>query len=592
MIKSNWNLKLILPNENKITFEKEKARIIKEITRFIKKWKDNNDYLKDPAILKEALDEYEKLNKTTGLLGKLGYYWGLKSALNSENLKTKKTLNLLESFATQKFNELLFFSYKLSKVPLKTQKRFLKDNSLKKYHHFLEELFIEAKYLLSEKEEKIVTHLSANAYGNWVEMTQEFLNCSQERVIDDNEKLTIAPFNKILALTDHKRKDVRNYATRKVNKILSNNIKVCEKELNSVLAYKKIMDELRGYNRPDKSRHIADDIDTDIVDTLIKTVSKRNYISQRYYKLKAKLLKKRKLTYNERNIEIGDIKKTYTYSQTVEIVSKVFKRLDPEFEKYLVDFINNGQIDVYPKKGKAGGAFCAVDLPTLPTYILLNYTGKITDILTLAHEMGHGINDELMKSHVNSLNFESPKSTAEVASTFMEDFVLEELLNTVNDKEKLTILMYKLNDDISSIFRQIACYKFELDLHREYRKRGYLSSKEIGELFSNRMKEYLGTSVSMKEEFNNWWAHWSHIRQYFYVYSYASGLLISKSLQNSVRKNPQFIKDFKYFLASGTEKSPYNKFLDLGIDISKKNFWDKGLDEIERLLITCEKLAK
>jgi oligoendopeptidase F len=174
----------------------------------------------------------------------------------------------------------------------------------------------------------------------------------------------------------------------------------------------------------------------------------------------------------------------------------------------------------------------------------------------------------------------------------MEDFVLDEIMHASDDALRLSIMMQKLNDDVSSIFRQVACYCFEQELHRAFRKKGYLSKEEIGKLFRRHMAAYMGNDVLQSEGSENWWVYWNHIRYFFYVYSYASGLLISKSLQNSVKQDPVFIHQVKEFLSAGLSDSPKNIFGRLGIDISDKRFWDKGLDEVENLLDETEQLAK
>jgi oligoendopeptidase F len=213
-------------------------------------------------------------------------------------------------------------------------------------------------------------------------------------------------------------------------------------------------------------------------------------------------------------------------------------------------------------------------------------------VLTIAHELGHGINNELIKKKQHALDFGTPTSTAEVASTFMEDFVLDEIIHSADDEQRFAIMMQKLNDDVSSIFRQVACYRFERELHKDYRGKGYLSKEDIGKLFRKHMAAYMGNAVLQSEGSENWWVYWSHIRYFFYVYSYASGLLISKSLQNSVKQDPVFIHKVKEFLSAGLSDSPKNIFGRLGIDISDKRFWDKGLDEVESLLDDTEQLAK
>jgi oligoendopeptidase F len=174
----------------------------------------------------------------------------------------------------------------------------------------------------------------------------------------------------------------------------------------------------------------------------------------------------------------------------------------------------------------------------------------------------------------------------------MEDFVLQEILKKANDELRLAIMMKKLNDDASTIFRQVACYRFEQELHREFRRKGYLSKEEVGSIFQKHMAAYMGPAVEQSAGSENWWVYWGHIRYFFYVYSYAGGLLISKSLQNSVKESPVFIGKVKEFLSAGLSDSPRNIFMRLGIDIAERGFWDKGLREIERLLEETIALAR
>jgi oligoendopeptidase F len=282
----------------------------------------------------------------------------------------------------------------------------------------------------------------------------------------------------------------------------------------------------------------------------------------------------------------------FVFDDAVNLVRKVFSGLDSEFSRALDSFLGQGQFDVYPAKGKASGAFCAHHLILHPTYILLNHTDTLNDVLTLAHELGHGINNEMIRKKQHALYFGTPLSTAEVASTFMEDFVLQEILREADEEMRLALMVMKLNDDVSTIFRQVACYRFEQELHAQFRQRGYLSNEEIGVIFRKHMASYMGDYVEQTAGSENWWIYWGHIRSFFYVYSYASGLLISKSLQNYVKSDPKFIGKVKIFLSAGLSDSPRNIFGKLGIDISDAGFWGRGIEEIEKLLDETISLAK
>lgn len=589
---TTWNLSPLLNGDDDPSIEEKKKICKKQAYQFIDRWKNQDGYLQNPRILKQALDEYEALSRNFGTSGSIGYYFGLRTEQDQNNPKLKAKLNQSSEFGKKIENDINFFGLRLAKIPPSKQKEFLKDKNLQDYHHFLEKLFNESKYLLSEDEEKIINLKSDTSYHNWVQMTAGFLSKEEREILQGDSKVTKKNFSEIISLIDNKNKKVRNSAALAFNDILLKYLEVAEIELNSILANKKVDDELRKIPRPDLPRHLEDDIESKIVDALITAVSNKFDIPRRFYALKAKLLRLKKLEYHERNVEYGNLNKHYSYEQAVNLVHKVLAQLDPDFAEILINFVIKGQIDVYPKPGKRNGAFCTFNLLTQPVYILLNFTNKLDDVSTLAHEVGHGINDELMRRKQNSLNFSSPLSTAEVASTFMEDFVLEELLKEAGDEQRLIIMMMKLNDDISTIFRQISCYKFEQELHQNFREKGYLPKEEIGKLFQKHMKAYMGDSVEQSPGSENWWVYWSHIRNFFYNYSYANGLLISKSLQASVRKNPEFINKVKNFLAAGTSNSPKNIFASLGIDITDQKFWNQGLNEVEDLLKAAEALAK
>jgi oligoendopeptidase F len=591
-INTEWKFDKLIPNESQAEIDKELEGAKQANETFVAKWKERDDYLKDPKILKEALDEYEALMSRWGNDGKAGYYIHLKETLNQGNAEIKAQYNKIDEFGKKLANEIQFFEIRIAKIAFEEQQKFLDFEELKPYKHFLERLFAESKYILSEAEEKILNLTSATSHSNWVKMTEAFLSKEEREVLNDEGKMELMPFTKIIGRIDHKDKEKRDSAANALNDIFEKHIEVGEHELNSVLANKKVIDELRGFDRPDATRHLSDDMDTEVVDALVEAVTGRFDIAERFYKLKAKLFGLEKLAYHERNLQYGEVEKEYKYEEGLELVYKVLNELDPEFGEILKGFNDESLIDVYPKKGKASGAFCAYNLNTQPTYIKLNFNNKLDDVLTLAHETGHGINNELMKKKQNSLNFKTPMATAEVASTFMEDFVLEEILKDADDELRFGILMMKLNDDISTIIRQIACYNLETDLHVAYREKGYLSKEEIGKIFLKNMKAYMGDGVSYDEGCENWWLNWSHIRYFFYVYSYSSGLLISKALQNSVKQDKSMISKVKEFLSAGTSESPKNIFANLGVDITDKTFWDKGMDEVERLLNETESLAK
>lgn len=589
-MKTDWDLTPLLEDESDEVLAQKLDEIRAAHDAFTEKWAGRDDYLTDADVLKEALDDLERLEREQGLSGDPGFYYSLKHSVDQANPSVLARVNKLEEFENAERNKLRFFTLKLAKVNEAKQKEFLENEGLGEYRHFLETIFQRSKHLLSEGEERIMTMKAPMAHDYWERMTQGLVT-KQEREITINGETRKANFSELLNMVEDRDEKVREVAAIALNEILSMYSEVAEAEMNAILANKKVNDELRNYSRPDASRHLDDDISAEVVDTLIETVAKKYDISRRFFALKAKLLGVDKINYYERAVPYGGSDVSYEFEDAVKMVMKTFRRLDAEFAEIFERFLSNGQVDAFPKKGKRNGAFCSHNLQRQPTYIMLNHSGSLKNVTTIAHEMGHGINAELMNRTQNALNIGTPKSTAEVASTFMEDFVLEDLMKEANDDQKLAILIESLDRDVATIFRQTAFYRFEWELHNTFREKGYLSAREIGEMFVRHMHEYMGDAVDTREA-DNWWVYIPHFRYLFYVYSYASGILVAKGLQAKYREDNSFIGEVKRFLSAGTSASPRDILLSLGIDITKDEFWLEGLGEMEKTLNEAEKLAE
>ncbi|MCD4756376.1 M3 family oligoendopeptidase [bacterium] len=576
----NWNLKLLYKGLDDPQIEKDIELSTQAVNTFISNWKGNKEYLKNISTLKKALDENDQLFTKYGILTKPGYYLHLKKETDLNNTKLKARIKKVTQKRIKLRNDLQFFFIDLSKIPKAQQKVFVNAIELKEYKHYLETLFAKAKYILTDKEQKVFNLTASTSFGNWTRMIKELLSKQSVTIVDEEQKRKKVSYNEIPQYLHSTDKDVRDNASKEFNKINKKYIEIAEYEMNSILERKQIQDEYRGKKRVDLSRHLGDDMDSEVVDALIEVVTNNFDISKAYYKKKAKLLGQKILGYHERNVPIGEIDTKYDFDTSISLVKKVFGNLDPEFKEIVEKFEKNGQYDVFPKTNKSGGAYCISTNKHLPTYILLNHNGKLNNVLTIAHESGHGIHSELVKEQ-NSFNDGYSTALAEVASTFFEDFVLEEVLKGVKDEElKEVILMERMDSDVSTIFRQVAFYNFEKDLHTTFRKKGYLSHSEISDIFVKHMTSYLGDSVDVDDSMRYGWLYISHFRRFFYVYTYASGLLISKYLQSKVREDTHFIEKFKDLLKAGSSKSPKDIFMDMGIDISEKEFWEKGIKNI------------
>ena len=586
----SWNFSSLFSSDNDPKIQENLDLCLTKAKQFEEDWSARTDYLEDVDVLKQALKEYLEFQENYGSVPAF-YYLSLRLEQEQNNSELRAKNAKAEDIVKNISNTIQFFTARLSKVDPSFQQLVLNSPELLEYRHFFFKLFEESKHVLSEEVEKVLTLQSDTSYSNWVAMTDKFLNAQQVKVNIKNTDQEVS-FNQLFSLSSDTDKTTRDSAVEQLNQVLEKFSDVAENEINSVLSFRKTIDQLRGYSRPDQARHLGDDVPSEVVDALIAGVSKRFDISHSYYKLKSNLLGQEALAYHERNIPFGNLGKQYSWEESIALVDKVFAKLDPEFSEIFQSMLKNGQFDVYPKAGKSGGAFCTEGAKNVPVYVLLSHANTLNDVLTLAHEMGHAVHHHLFNKNQHSLNRQGSMFTAEVSSTFMEDFVLEEILEYADDELKLAILMNKLNDDTSTIFRQTAGYNFETVLHKSFREKGYLSKQEIGQLFSENMSSYMGKYVSQDEGSQNWWVYWSHIRSYFYVYSYASGLLISKTMQKNYKKDANYIQKIKEFMSAGSSKSSVELFSELGIDITNPSFWSDSVESTQRLLEETIDLAK
>lgn len=587
-----WNLQPLLKTGSDHEIAADHRAVRSAATHFADQWSPREDYLSDLKVLGEALRDYEAWQRNFGVDGRSGAYFALRSAQDQIDPVLKAKAQQETDFANEMADLVRFFELRLGKMEASIQTAALAAPQLASYRHFLERQFDLARHQLSEPEERIMAQKAVTSRYKWIELTRKAFSAQERTIVMADGTERVCTTEELLSLLSDKNKQVRDDAAVAFNDCIDMVSDTAEAEMNAILADHKLDDKLRGFTRPDAARHLSDDIDSEVVDVMLEAVTKRNGLAQRFYRFKADLLGLPQLAYHERNLEFGSLDKAYDYAAASTIVTEVYGQLDPDFAAIFRSFQANGQIDVYPRKGKTGGAFCAYFLHSQLTYILLNFTGRLRDVTTLGHEFGHGLNDEFMRQAQNSLNFGTPMATAEVASQYLEDFILDRLEAEADAELRLAIMVSRLNDAVSSIFRQVACYRFEQELHRAYREQGYLSKGEIGEIFTRNMASYMGEAVEQSVGSENWWVYWGHIRNFFYVYSYASGLLIAKAMQRETRGDKAFIGQVKTFLSAGLSASPKDIFAAMAIDITDVRFWEAGFEEIEQLMDDTEALAR
>ncbi len=582
-IKTEWDLSSLYKNDKDPQIEKDVASIEAAYAAFEKKYK-GKDFISTPKKLLVALEESEALEEKMASKDPWRYF-ALRSDLNSGDSVAGAAATRIEQRLSVASNKITFFTLEIAKIEKRKQKEFLEDASLAPFRYLLERIFNHAQYNLSEKEEQIIDLLSQTSYGMWVDGQQRVL--AQQTVSFKKEEVPIA---KAMSMLSDLPKAERKELGEKINAQLEKNSPFAEAEINAVYNFKKIMDEQRGYKKPYSATILGYENDEKTIEGLVALVTKYFTLSSRFYVLHGKLLGEKKgITYADRNVKIGSINKKFDFDSAVTIVKNAFSQVDPEYAGIVDSFLANGQIDVYPKKGKKGGAYCWGS-GTLPTVVLLNHTDDVRSVETLAHEMGHAIHSEFSKKQPPRYRRYST-ATAEVASTFFEQLVGDEIEKTLNDEEKIIMLHNKIMGDISTIFRQIACFNFELELHNEIRSKGELDRKGIATLLQKHMQQYLGKSVTVTEQDGYFFVGWSHIRRFFYVYSYAYGQLVSRALYENWKADHSYAAKIRQFLSAGRSMSPKDIFKSIGITTNEA-FFEAGLKGIEADINKLEKLAK
>jgi len=581
-----WNLKQLYESHTDPRIEKDMRTSERAYMAFEKKYKGTRvtKYLSNESALLEALNEYTGIFEHNPIAKPLVYFF-LTLDLDSRDDNARAKFNVLMERCTQNEIKVAFFELSLGTLDEAKQAKFLASKKLAHYHYFLKNIFDRAKHDLSEAEEKIMSLKGLPAHERWVSMTEKILG--KATVLFEGKNMPIS--EAMYRIADLPKKD-RYELHDAVMAVLEKTDIVAESEINALVLNKKIDDELRGYKHPQDATIEGYQNDAKSIKVLVDTVTKHFHVSQRFYALKAKILGSKKLRYPDRNVGIGKgpLKKV-TFAESVEILREVFGALDPQYRSILDSFLEDGQIDAHPKVGKSGGAYCAGNTH-LPTFVLLNHTDTLEQVSTFAHEMGHAIHTELSKSQPVIYQGYST-STAEVASTLFESFVFDALFEKLSDTEKVEALHRKISDDIQTIFRQIACFNFEEEMHNTIREKGALSASELRLLMNKHMSSYLGPTFDMKESDGNFFVSWSHIRRFFYVYSYAFGQLVSKALYVNYKKDKKYLEKIESFLKAGGSDSPENIFKSIGIDVTKPSFWKQGIESIERDIDVLEKLT-
>jgi oligoendopeptidase F len=583
-----WNLSALFNAHDDPRIEKSIAAAQRSAKRFASAWRGKIKGKPSTATLLSALREYEAIQEDAT---RIGAYAHLLFAADTRPDAHRQLLQRVESTGTALRNALLFFDLEWLEVPEAHVKKLLADPKLANYKHYLTSERKYKPHTLSEPEEKLSNEKSLTGIGAWQKLHTELMAGMRFPITRDGETREV---NQGEALTMMR---VADRATRRAAwdgfyDVLAKNSQVLSYIYDTRFNDYLINNRLRRYKSHSQPRHMANGIDGKAVDVMLDVVRQNHGLAHRYWRLKARLLGMERLELYDQYAPLLDVKEKIAYRDAQTLILDALGRFSPEFSGLAARFFDSNWIDADPRDGKRGGAFCAGVTPATHPLILMSYNDSLRDVMTLAHELGHGMHD-LLASRQTLLNYHPSLPVAETASVFAEMLVFDaSLARLKDDRDRLALICSKIEDSFSTVYRQVVITQFEQGAY-DARSKGRVSGKDLGEIWLRVNAEYYGDAVAMTPGYEWGWSYIPHmINTPFYCYAYAFGDLLVKALYGMYRREgDSFIPKYKALLASGGSRTPREQTRAMGVDINKAAFWQVGFDEMNRWVGEAERLA-
>ena len=542
-----------------------------------------------PKNILNVIKEYEAIISGATLPQAYGE---LIFTVDTANSDKGKFLQTVRSMSTEIFSDLLFLELELTALPEEKFQIILKSEELINYRHFFEKLHLWKAHRLSEKEEQILEYKSLTGKQAFTRLFEQELSKQKFalKIEAKIQKLNQSEILNILYTSDDQKN--RAAAAKAFTKGLIQKESIYTFVMNTLAEDKKVEDHLRKFDFPEQARHLENETSREAVEAMCKVVEDNYGLVKDYYNFKKEVLGLEKLCDYDRYAPLAKIEKTIDFTEAREIVLDAFGGFNEKFGKIAASFFDNKRIDAKLADGKRGGAYCMGATPEISSYVFMNYAGSINDVMTLAHELGHGVNFELARKQT-LLNYNCPLTLAETASIFAETLTFKKLVAEEKDEKILLALyMQKIESIFASVQRQISMFRFEQDFHNVYRQSGELSASQINALWRARQNQMFGNSVELTEGYDNWWMYVSHfIHTPFYVYAYAFGELLAFGFLNQSEKNSEvFASNYEKFLEAGSSKSPQQLADMFNIDLADENFWASGMETIKDYIVKAKQL--
>jgi oligoendopeptidase F len=582
-----WDLEKLVDGEGAEGVERRLQEAVTRAKAFAERYAGKLAEL-DRAGLREAMLELADIQD---LVGRAGSYAALAFSTDTADPTRGALLQRMQERGTEIETTLLFFELEWAALSDERVRELLGgDGDLDFCRHHLLSARRYREHLLSEPEEKILAEKSLTGAGAWTRLFEELTSAIEVQLPGEAPAALDVALSR-LALPD---REVRRSTAEAVTAALEPGLRTRAFLFNTLLADKSTDDRLRRYPSWLASRNLSNEASDESVQALVQAVRGRYEIARRWYRLKARLLGVEKLADYDRMAAVSADEATYTFAQGREIVLDCYSSFSPQLGELARGFFDGDYIDAPVRPGKRGGAFCASAVPAVHPYVLLNWTARRRDVLTLAHELGHGVHFALAAKQ-GIFHQGTPLTLAETASVFAETIVFGRLLaEDAEPASRLALLAENVEGQIATVFRQVAMNRFEDLVHTARREEGELSVERFGELWSESQAEMLGDSVQITDGYRSWWSYIPHfIGSPGYVYAYAYGQLLALSVyERYEQRGAEFVPQYLELLAAGGSKTPEELGRIVDVDLADPGFWDAGLDLLERRMQEAESAAE
>ena len=577
-----WDLEPLLGETGSV--DSLLAEAAEEAEKFSEKYRGRIAYLSASDLAKAM----HALAQISDGVGRVGSYVGLKFSVDTTNPEFGAQMANADEKSTEISNTLLFVELEWAAADDAHVEEVLTQPELDFCRHHLSAARRYRPHLLSEPEEKILADKAVTGSSAWGRLFSELTSTIEVDISGETISLEEG-----LSRLQSRERSVRKEAALAVTCALEPGLRTRAFIFNTLLADKGSDDRLRHFDNWLASRNLDNEASDESVAALVEAVVSRYDIPQRWYTLKAKLLGLDRISDYDRMALVSDTEETFSWSAAREIVSDAYKSFSPELSDVVERFFNEKWIDAPQRPGKRSGAFCAYTVPDHHPYLLLNWTGRRRDVLTLAHELGHGLHAYLAREQ-GVFHQNTPLTLAETASVFGETVTFGRLLSeTTEPNQRLALLAESLEGQIATVFRQVAMNQFEDSAHTWRREQGEVSVEQFGDLWVSSQSDMLGDSVELTEGYRSWWSYIPHfIGTPGYVYAYAYGQLLALSVYRLYEeRGTSFVDSYLELLRQGGSKSPQELGRIVGVDLSDPTFWDGGLSIIEEQLNAAEQAA-